>query len=346
VLSASGQPFIPSTAAPSQQAHAVARGDVRPPINRLAIATMIVAVAGIPLFGLVTGPIAVILGAVAIAAIHRSRQRGVGWAAAGVLLGAVDTAGWIVALAFFATRPGPALIVADYEPDPAMLQNLSPHIHRAMMANVMVLNDTGPDTSSQRGVGSGVILRIEHGTAYVLTNRHVVDFEFSDETGIEAAGDETPTTALSVKMLGQAALPANVVWLAPGGVDLAIVSTPVISSSALPATWRQPLDLRVGDEVFAIGNPYGLGWSHTSGSVSQFRDQLKTDREIRVIQTTAAVNFGNSGGGLYNRQGELVGIITWTKDKRVSEGLGFAISLESLLELEPPFLEAPAASRP
>ena len=54
-----------------------------------------------------------------------------------------------------------------------------------------------------------------------------------------------------------------------------------------------------------------------------------------MIQTTAPINSGNSGGGLYDKDGAVVGINTWTEDKQVSEGIGFAISFENLLRLAP-----------
>jgi serine protease Do len=98
----------------------------------------------------------------------------------------------------------------------------------------------------------------------------------------------------------------------------------------------------VGDTVFAIGSPHRLGWTHTQGVVSQLRLQPTDGPAVHVIQTQTALNPGNSGGGLFDQQGRLVGINTWTNDKRVSEGLGFAISLETLLELHPPGLAAPA----
>ena len=63
---------------------------------------------------------------------------------------------------------------------------------------------------------------------------------------------------------------------------------------------------------------------------------------MRVIQTDAAINPGNSGGGLYSKQGMLIGLNTWTNDKRFSEGLSFAITFQTLLDLDPPPLKEPA----
>ena len=88
--------------------------------------------------------------------------------------------------------------------------------------------------------------------------------------------------------------------------------------------------MRVGETVFAIGNPHHLGWTHTQGVISQFRTRPIDDRRIRVIQTQAAINPGNSGGGLYDEEGYCLGINTWTADKSVSEGIGFAIALDTL----------------
>ena len=94
--------------------------------------------------------------------------------------------------------------------------------------------------------------------------------------------------------------------------------------------------MRVGETVFAIGNPHDLGWSHTQGVISQFRNRDYDDRRVRIIQTQAAINQGNSGGGLYDKDGYCLGINTWTADKRISEGIGFAIAMDTLSDLAPP----------
>jgi serine protease Do len=104
--------------------------------------------------------------------------------------------------------------------------------------------------------------------------------------------------------------------------------------------------MKVGETVFAIGNPHRLGWTHTQGVISQMRTQEFDSHQVRVIQTQAAINPGNSGGGLYDHDGFLLGINTWTADKSVSEGIGFAIALDSLLELAPPPLEPRSETSP
>ena len=77
--------------------------------------------------------------------------------------------------------------------------------------------------------------------------------------------------------------------------------------------------------------------------------QQRGTRQIRIIQTDAALNHGNSGGGLYDKSGKLIGINTWIDGNQASKGLGFSISLASLLDLHPPGLRVPgkkAAEKP
>src|SRR5205085_2723865 len=137
---------------------------------------------------------------------------------------------------------------------------------------------------------------------------------------------------------GQAAAAGRVVWLAEHGIDLALVRVNGNTQQARAALWEPHRPVHVGDPVFAIGNQHGLGWTHTQGAVSQVRRQHADGQAIRVLQTQTAINPGNSGGGLFDREGYLLGINTWTNDKRVSEGINFALALDTLLDLHPPGL--------
>lgn len=305
--------------------------------NGVATAAFITAVLGIPLFGLVTGLVAIVLGCAALARTNARLLRGTEFAIAGIALGTADVAGWMIVLSFWSSPDVGALNLAEFEPDLAALENLAPAIQRAMKANVLIQGDSGWKGLGEKAIGSGVILRIVAGQAYVLTNRHVVDPDFSEATKA-AAGDLTGS--VTVKLIGQQSLPASVVWVAPDGVDLAVVSVRMQSAVAQEASRGTDKDLQIGDNVFAIGNPHGLAWTHTAGAVSQFRQHAVQGRSVRVIQTTAAINPGNSGGGLYDSSGRLVGITTWTRDKRVAEGLGFAIGFDTLLELNPACLKS------
>jgi S1-C subfamily serine protease len=298
----------------------------------------VVAVAGIPLFGLVTGLVAVILGSVALGSIYNTRQRGTGLALAGVLLGVADVVGWLVFLSVTLWRPGPNLTIDDFEPDLAALENLAPHISRAMKANVLISTEDGWGTASDAGMGSGVVVHLSEGKALIVTCRHVIDPGFAAGRPSQAS-DTGKSSRCTIKLVGQLTQPGHVVWIAPHGIDLAVVSTAVHGNQVQAAHWRSDPQLSVGEEVFAIGNPHGLGWTHTPGVISQLRLQERGGRKIRIIQTNAAINPGNSGGGLYDKDGMLIGINTWTNDKRVSEGLSFAIAFDSLLAFEAPQLK-------
>jgi S1-C subfamily serine protease len=308
------------------------------PRNGVAVASFVTAVAGIPLFGLVTGLVAIVLGCAALLRQNRRAMRGTEFAVAGIALGAADVAGWMIAIAFLFPFDVGAREMADFEPEAAALDNLDLPIQRAMKANALVEGHSGWRGTGGKTVGSGVILRIAAGQAFVLTNRHVVDPNFAEEHKADIRASDL-TQAFTVKVVGQSAQPAHAVWIAPDGIDLAIVSLPVQSADAMEASWGSDKNLHIGDEVFAIGNPHGLGWTHTSGAVSQFRQQAVQGRSVRVIQTNAAINPGNSGGGLYTTDGRLVGITTWTRDKRVAEGLSFAIAFDTLIALDPDCLK-------
>ena len=144
----------------------------------------------------------------------------------------------------------------------------------------------------------------------------------------ESAGD------IEIKLIGQTARRGKVQWVAPDGIDLAIVSValPAMTIEAADCSRMDPL--QIGERVFAIGNPFGFGWTQTPGEISQLRVQKKAARLVELVQTSAAINQGNSGGGLYDHDGKLIGITTWSSDKRVAEGISFAIALTTL-RLEP-----------
>jgi multisubunit Na+/H+ antiporter MnhB subunit len=290
---------------------------------------------GAALFGLAVGLGAVVLGCVALARPARARLRGTGLAVGGIVVGIAGAAGCLVIITESA-RPDANFAAAAFEPDPEALRKLAPPLQRAMKANVLVEGRSGWKGLGAQTIGSGVILRISGGQAYVVTNRHVVDHGFTE--GASGSHGITAGGPFKIKLIGQSPQPASVVWVAPDGIDLAIASVAILSDDPQSAEWIDDPEAKIGDEVFAVGNPHGLGWTHTTGAISQFRQQNSRGRTIRVIQTNTAINPGNSGGGLYDKQGRLVGITTWTQDKRVAEGLSFAIAFETLLKLNPDVL--------
>ena len=161
------------------------------------------------------------------------------------------------------------------------------------------------DEAPQGGMGSGVIVSPE---GYVLTNNHVVE------------GAEQIEIVLHDGRRTQ----AQVIGTDPD-TDLAVLK---IKLDRLPViVWGNSDELQVGDRLLAIGNPFGVGQTVTSGIVSALgRNRLGINTFENFIQTDAAINPGNSGGALVDVQGHLVGINTAIYSRSGgSMGIGFAI---------------------
>ncbi|MDH4290263.1 MAG: trypsin-like peptidase domain-containing protein, partial [Aquincola sp.] len=157
----------------------------------------------------------------------------------------------------------------------------------------------------QRGLGSGVIVSRE---GYLVTNHHVV--EGADEIEVQLADGRSAR--------------ATVVGTDPES-DVAVLK---IDMPKLPAVvFGNSETLQVGDVVLAIGNPFGVGQTVTSGIVSALgRNRLGINTFENFIQTDAAINPGNSGGALVDTEGHLVGINTAIFSRTGgSLGIGFAI---------------------
>jgi serine protease Do len=221
------------------------------------------------------------------------------------------------------------------------MENLAPHVRAPMLANALIQSSPSKGHLSGGRIGSGVILQIRDARALIITNRHVIDPNYSGSDLSDSP--ELPTEGnLEIKLVGQPLQQGRVVWMAPHGIDLALVSAGVLSQEPQAVLWHRKQSLMAGEEIFTIGNPQHLDWSITRGTISQFRLLARKGHKIRLIQTDAALNPGNSGGGLYDKDGILIGINTLASDKRFAEGINFAITFESFLDFHPPFLQ-PAA---
>ncbi|MGA9343429.1 MAG: Do family serine endopeptidase [Rhodanobacteraceae bacterium] len=163
-----------------------------------------------------------------------------------------------------------------------------------------------PRERVQQSLGSGVIVDAAKG--YVLTNNHVV-----------ASADD-----IAVTLTDGRTVKAKVVGTDPDS-DLAVVQIPADHLTALPLA--DSSKLRVGDFVVAVGDPFGLGQTVTSGIVSALsRTGLRGQGYQNYIQTDASINPGNSGGALVNLRGELVGINSMIYSPSGGNvGIGFAI---------------------
>lgn len=263
----------------------------KPPRNRTGIAAFVVAILGIPLFGLVTGLVAMVIACIALAGHSRGR-RDVVFAVLAIFIGLFDVIGWAIGLSTYLGTPQTMVALDELTLDPESLKDLPERISRAMRANVIIESAHGLGRSA---LGSGVVLKIDEGIAHIVTNRHTVDKNYTG--GSSAAAPDT-SGRIQVIMVGQPAVSARVEWIAPHSVDLAIISAPVDSQEVQEASWNLDSIPRIGDQVFAIGNPHGLGWTHSAGDISQVRRRTSDGYTFRIIQTTAAINPGNSGGGL------------------------------------------------
>ncbi len=180
---------------------------------------------------------------------------------------------------------------------------------------VFIRSETpGKDKKVTDSFGSGVVID-DNGS--ILTSLHVVD----DASAIELTfADGTQSSAQVVVRQ-----PEN---------DIAVLQADQLPELLVPAILGNPNAMRVGDEAFVVGNPFGLYSSMSAGVISGFdRSFLPPDGNLRLkglIQIDAAVNPGNSGGPLLNRYGQVVGIVAGIvnpTDQDVFIGIGFAVPI-------------------
>ena len=220
--------------------------------------------------------------------------------------------------------PGPEQLAAD-DVEKAIAQALasataaptSAEVYQSILPSLVVIQ-TERGVSEQYsafGIGTGVVI---NDSAAILTALHIVDgaadirVHFADGTQSSAAIATTD--------------PEN---------DIAVLVPSTLPGVFRPATMGSSGAMRIGDDVFAVGNPLGLAGSMSAGVISGF-DRTFTpadsDRKLKgVIQFDAAVNPGNSGGPLLNRYGQVVGIVTGLvnpTEQDVFIGIGFAVPID------------------
>ena len=169
-----------------------------------------------------------------------------------------------------------------------------------------------PSQQQQQSLGSGFVI---DKTGHIVTNYHVV----------QGAGK------INVSFSNGASTKATVVGVDPSS-DLAVLKVDASSRALTPLQLGNSDDMRVGDPVVAIGNPFGLDRTVTAGIVSAIQRAITAPNGYtidHVIQTDAAINHGNSGGPLLNRRGQVIGvnaqIETGGSGNSGNVGVGFAI---------------------
>lgn len=165
----------------------------------------------------------------------------------------------------------------------------------------------------QQGAGSGVIISQD---GYILTNNHVIN----------------GANSVKVRLRDSTEYDATIVG-SDSDNDIALLK--VSATGLSPATFGDSNSLAVGDYVVAIGNPLGeLGGTVTDGIISALARKVTIeDTQMTLLQTNAQVNPGNSGGGLFNANGELVGIVNAKQSATEVEGIAFAIPINNVLDI-------------
>lgn len=180
------------------------------------------------------------------------------------------------------------------------------------------------------GNGSGSVFDQQ---GHILTNYHV----------IEGAKD------IHVTLFNGDSFPAELVGQDPDN-DIAVLQITAPESLLFPLQWGDSSNLRVGQHIIAIGNPFGLERTMSTGIISSLNRQItsKTRRTIRsIIQIDAALNQGNSGGPLLNSRGELIGMNTAIATRSGDNaGIGFSIPVNTIRRVVPQLLSTGRVLRP
>jgi putative serine protease PepD len=173
----------------------------------------------------------------------------------------------------------------------------------------------------QSGAGSGVVLDRE---GHIATNFHVIENAVASAAGYQTA------SGIEVTLSDQSRHQARVIGIDPTN-DLAVLKVDTPEVGWVPIPLGSDDALRVGQKVLAIGNPFGLERTLTTGIISSLGRSIEATngRVIEgIIQTDAAINPGNSGGPLLNTQGELIGINTAIVSG--ASGVGFAVPVTTV----------------
>ncbi len=192
----------------------------------------------------------------------------------------------------------------------------SEQVYQVIQPSLVLIQTKGPHGGeTEYGLGSGVVVDDQ---GNILTSLHVV--ANSQQITVTFA-DGTQSDAKMV--ISQ---PEN---------DIAVIQATTLPARLIPAVLGNPNAMRVGDEAFVVGNPFGLYSSMSSGVISGFNRSFKptggTQELQGLIQIDAAVNPGNSGGPLLNRNGDVIGIVTGIinpTQENFFVGIGFAVPIQ------------------
>jgi len=205
-----------------------------------------------------------------------------------------------------------AQAMASATPAPAF----SEQVYQVIQPSLVLIQSQGKgaDGKEEDSLGSGVIV---DSNGDILTSLHVV--ANSSKIVLTFADGSQSTAQITTQQ---------------PNIDIAVLTPDQLPATLVPATLGNPNSMRVGDEAYAVGNPFGLYSSMTTGVISGFNRSFQppgSDQEIQgLIQIDAAVNPGNSGGPLLNRYGQVIGIVEGIVNptgQDVFIGIGFAVPI-------------------
>ncbi|QEE38167.1 MULTISPECIES: trypsin-like peptidase domain-containing protein [unclassified Methylobacterium] len=221
----------------------------------------------------------------------------------------------------------------------ALFERASPsvvHVFARSAATGRDLLDADDEGGEQGGTQTGTGF-VWDGAGHVVTNTHVV------QNAAQSGG------SVSVRMSDGEVVSATLVGLAPS-YDLAVLRLGRVAKMPPPLAIGTSADLKVGQSTFAIGNPFGLDHTLTTGVISAVRRRMPTSagRELSgVIQTDAAINPGNSGGPLLDSAGRLIGVNTAiVSPSGASAGIGFAIPVDVVNRVVPELIRVGRVRNP
>ena len=206
------------------------------------------------------------------------------------------------------------------------------------VVNIDTLGETaGPEAMEiPRGNGSGFVW---DEAGYLVTNFHVVAEAFANPLA----------SRIRVTFADRTSQPATIVGVVPDK-DLAVLKVDATRNQLVAIPIGSSADLRVGQNVYAIGSPFGLEQTFTTGVVSAVGRSIRSPTNAAiydVIQTDAAINPGNSGGPLLDSAGRLVGVNTAiSTDRGGSNGVGFAIPIDTVNHYVPQLIATGRIERP
>lgn len=194
-----------------------------------------------------------------------------------------------------------------------------------------------PSTSTATATGSGIIISED---GYIVTNNHVVDSSSSN-----SYYDLSDATSVKIKLYGDDATYDAKIVGKDSQTDLAVLK--IDKTGLTAAEFANSDEAVVGEFVMAVGNPLGLDATVTTGIISAVNREVESDGTKYVcLQTDAAINSGNSGGALVNSEGKVIGINTLKLSGTGVEGIGFAIPINSTLDVIDDLIEFNKVLRP